>query len=177
MTGHTLSCFTGIMSFIQLFIRDHQSPFSVKEQVLIRFRQDLEQCSDNQKIRVIILIMLYNPSISNETNNVCKAYYNMNRSFFLCNWRSKIRKIEDNQYSYLYYRDISYQIRELFMQIIPSQRKRMIHQLLLISPNSIINKLTSIYMYYMWMMFNIDELNIMHYYGISCVITYCSEFI
>ena len=160
MTRPTPSWLSVIMPFMQWFDRFHQSSFSVEEQELIQFRRDLDQCSEDQKIRVMTLIVLYYPSMSSETNYVCKAYYNTSRSFFLRKWRNETRKVEDKQFSYLYYQNISYQIRELFMQIDSSQRGQMMHRLLLTSPSSITKKIISIYMYYMWMMFNTEELDV-----------------
>ena len=168
MTTPNQVWFPLIMSFIRPWLEKlPRPPLSVKEEELIQFRLDLEQCSEDQKLRVMTLIMLYYPSMSRETEDVCKAYYTANRSIFLRKWRNTTRKVEDAQFSYIYYHRISYQLRELFTQIDDlSARMELIRQLLLTSPISITRKIISVYMYYMWMMLDTEELDIVppHYW-------------
>ena len=157
MTTPNQAWFATVMVLIRPWIEPPQrSPFSKKEMKLIRFRLALTKCSDDQKLLVMTLMMTISPVISNIPVEVCEAYYNANRSSFLREWQFKIRELEASMFS-CFYKSYTFQLRCLFLQMEPTLRSGLVHQMLLTSPLSIMKKLETIYNYRVLFLYNTQE--------------------
>ena len=133
-------------------------PFSKKQLKLMQFRQNLDQCSADQKLMLMVLMMLNMPLISKENDTVCNAYNSANNSFFLRSWQYKTRKIDFLLFWNQYHDSIS-QLHDLFIQMEPLERGQLIYQLLLISKKSVLRETIIIYNYFfLWLVPNNKEL-------------------
>lgn len=122
-------------------------PFSRKELKLLQFRQNLDQCSADQKLTLMVLLMLHTPSISKESYEVRKAYHSANSSFFLRSWQRNVRNVDVSLY-WNQYNDTITELTRLFIQMKSLERGRLMYQLLLISKKAIRRETIIVYNYF-----------------------------
>lgn len=98
--------------------------------------------------------------MSQENDEVYKAYYSANSSFFLRSWQYNTRRVDVSLHWNQYHDSIS-QLINLFIEMNPLERGRLIYQLLLISKKSIIRKTIIIYTRFIGPLTNNEEPNIL----------------